>query len=70
MYIYQICFYCSYYISSLRLSLYKLDLCALLTQLKFALEIEYNICKSTNNEICFNKDTFICDNLQEYSKHD
>ncbi len=41
----------------------KLDLYACLTQLKFALEIEYNICKSTNNEICFNKYTFIYDSL-------
>ncbi len=32
-----------------------LDLYTCLTQLKFDLEIEYNICKSTNNEICFNK---------------
>ncbi len=48
----------------------KLDLYACLTQLKFVLEIEYNICKSTNNEICFNKYKFIYDNLYEYSKHD
>ncbi len=33
----------------------KLDLYACLTQLKFALEIECNSCKSTNNGICFNK---------------
>ncbi len=36
----------------------KLDLYACLTQLKFALDIEYNICKSTNNAICFNKYKF------------
>ncbi len=41
----------------------KLDLYVCLTQLKFALEIEYNICKSTNNEICFNKYKFIYDSL-------
>ncbi len=41
----------------------KLDLYACLTQLKFALEIECNICKSTNNEICFNKCKFIYDTL-------
>ncbi len=41
----------------------KLDLYACLTQIKFALEIQYNICKSTNNEICFNKYTFIYDSL-------
>ncbi len=41
----------------------QLDLYAGLTQIKFALEIQYNICKSTNNEICFNKYTFIYDSL-------
>ncbi len=41
----------------------KLDLYACLTQLKVALEIKYNICKSTNNEICFNTYKFMYDNL-------
>ncbi len=35
----------------------KLDLYVCLTQLNFALEIEYNICKNTNSEICFKKNT-------------
>ncbi len=41
----------------------KLDLYACLIQLKFALANEYNIYKSTNNEICFNKYKFIYGNL-------
>ncbi len=41
----------------------KLDLYAGLTQLRFALEIEYNICTSTNNEICFNTYKFIYHSL-------
>ncbi len=41
----------------------KLNLYACLTELKLTLEIEYNIHKSTNNEICFNKYKFIYDNL-------
>ncbi len=41
----------------------KLDLYACLTQLKVAIEIEYNICKSSNNEIYFNKYMFIYDSL-------
>ncbi len=49
---------------------YILDLDACLNQLKFALEIEYHICKNTNNNICYNKYKFIYDNLLEYSKYD
>ncbi len=41
----------------------KLDLYDCMTQLEFALEIEYNIFKSTNNAICVNKYKFIYDNL-------
>ncbi len=41
----------------------KLNLYACLTQLKFALEIEYNICKNTLSEICFDKYKFIYDSL-------
>ncbi len=41
----------------------KLDFYACLTQLKFGLDIEYNICKSTNNENEFYKYKFIYDNL-------
>ncbi len=43
--------------------MYHEDIYAYLTQLKFALEIEYSICKSTHNDICFNKYKFIYDNL-------
>ncbi len=43
---------------------------SMLTWTKFALEIEYNICKSTNNEIYFNEYKFIYDSLYEYSKCD
>ncbi len=42
----------------------KLYLYACLTQLKFAREIEYNICKSTNNEICLNKFKLIYDSVE------
>ncbi len=43
----------NYFIYIQRLFHGKLYQCACLTQLKFALEIEYNICKSTNNDIYF-----------------
>ncbi len=41
----------------------KLDLFAYLSQLKYAMEVEYKICKSQNNENKFAKYNFVYENL-------
>ena len=55
--------YAKYYIYIQRLYNNKLDLFACLSQLKIAMEMEYNICKSQNKEKKFEKFNFVYEKL-------